>query len=166
MYLEQEEVFDLMNEAKSSVCQFVLSPKIWEQRISINQPLVWNTYLFEENLGEQIPKNPGIYAFLVKPKQSEPLEASFPFYIGETTSLYRRLSEYKELSFGEKRHRDNITYMLKKYSGHIYFSFAVLESIISKEELINLEGQFLLIFKPPFNRKFNGEVTKIFSLIT
>ena len=62
---------------------FCLSPQQW-QACQLNISFSWNSVKYERQNRNSIPKQRGIYAFVVKPDVSEIFDHGYLLYIGQT----------------------------------------------------------------------------------
>jgi hypothetical protein len=103
----------------------------------------------------KIPKQPGVYVFLVKTDIFDFPHASGLFYIGKAKNLYERIGAYindvdkKRLSAT----RPLVWRMLNQWDGHLQYFYTVTPDVTAAEVL---ENQMLSAFIPPFNKQFEA----------
>ncbi len=146
--------FDINFQEKATVQfhikSFLLYPSFWENTVNhVSIPLTWNLCRFEASNHSTIPREKGIYCFVVKPNVPHFFETSYLLYIGKTNrTLYDRYKEYLNDQSGKGKPRSKVYEMLKIYRDHIYFYYA---EIPSQQNVDNCEERFLNIFFPPIN---------------
>lgn len=149
--LKKDPVGASLIETQTHRATFVISPSEF-QRADIVPRLVWKSVKFTTAGKNGVPKEPGLYAFVV----SIPFDGLPPhgwvLYIGQAgdgssaATLRSRFGQYLR----DKRvpNRAAIYYMLNAWDGSLDFFFAPLPT--RKAELENLETQLLGAFRPPF----------------
>ncbi len=152
---------DLVKEAKSHTHQFTLWPDRWRV---CNLKVSWNTYAFSEESVSSIPKNPGVYAFLIQPGIAGDLNTSYLIYIGMSKNLRRRFVKYLR-EFKSKIGRPKIVSWLFPYIGYLHFSYTLVNpsnTLKSLEDnLKSLEDELIKAFIPPANDRFPAEVRRV-----
>jgi len=149
---------DIVSDAKAHEIRLLLWPTRWQQYRPIHN-LDWQIFEFNSDNIQQIPKNPGVYTFLVQPRIAYNLNASYLMYIGKTDrSLRQRYREYlREVE--NTSGRTQIIDTLIRYTGYVYFSCAC---VISKSVTpTQIEDELLKAFMPPNNPTLPAEVRRI-----
>jgi hypothetical protein len=106
---------------------FVLSPKMWKRWNTIPH-LEWKEVEFNASASSALPRERGLYCFIVRPKlQSAGPQLGFPMYVGETgdtskSHLRKRFGDY--LQEKTKMKRTKFAVMFDQLDGCIYFAYA------------------------------------------
>jgi hypothetical protein len=132
--------------------RFYLDPKAWKA-LRISPALQWKHVNFGTAAAASIPKQRGVYAFIVSPSCEHTPPMSYLMYIGisghsgrKTGTLYKRYHAY--LQEVKTLKRPKIHYMLTKWSGHVQFHFS---TVGVRCDLAKLEAQLNDTFIPPCN---------------
>lgn len=140
---------------------FILSPDQWRTLDIPN--LEWKNVKFNLDNKELIPKERGVYTFVIKHDNALFPGHGYIAYIGLTgdrneRTLRIRYSDY--LRDQKRPKRVNIYELLNKWKDDIYFSYAVIPD--KQISLSDIETKLLDSLVPPFNKKdFSGEFGKI-----
>ena len=153
-------VNDLISEQDQAkiyqVC-FSLWPQKWGA-YNFSDPFNWEIHPFEQDQTNEIPHEPGIYSFIIKPGIASYPYGSYLMYIGKTQrTLRRRFTEY----LYEQNHpsgRPNIVRLLNKYKGYIHFCFSVVNNT---ERIAGIEDALIAAFLPPCNVQLPAEVRNV-----
>jgi len=153
---------------QADIRRFLLSPARWRSskvKISID----WNYMQFNEANRQHIPRQPGIYAFVVRHLNDHFPAHGFIMYIGITganangRTLHDRYGDY--LREKKKDKRAKIHYMLNKYCDDIYFAYAAVT-----DQNINLEALELdindAIIPPVVVKDFTAEIRQLVKAIS
>lgn len=151
---------DLLKQSKHS---FYLNRDGWE-KVKLPTELKWERLEFNEENASSVPKNPGVYAFLVSPKLDVFPPFSFIMYIGisgwkegSSSTLRERYKNYirEEVNLI----RPKIHYALQRYKGLFYFYYAPVDS--SKYKLKEIEAALNDAIIPPCNdNDYSAEMRK------
>lgn len=147
---------DLVKEAKSHTHQFTLWPDRW-RGCNLKYSLSWNTYAFSKASISSIPKNPGVYAFLIQPRIASDLNTSYLIYIGMSKNLRGRFVKYLR-EFKSKSGRPKIVSWLFPYTDYLYFSYTLVNPPNTPK---SLEDELIKAFIPPANDRFPAEVRRV-----
>lgn len=149
---------------KTSMESFALWKRAWK-RYSNPAVLAWDRVRFVASKRPQVPDAPGIYTFVVRPSLPNFIDDGYVMYIGQTGAatsahtLRERFGDYLR----EKRDpakRPGIVYLLNKWSGHIYFCFAQVDTSIVN--LKALERDLNDAILPPFTKlDFSAEIRQL-----
>lgn len=120
-----------VDELKSSKHNFFINAADWN-KISLPVKLNWKKAKFKKSNASSIPKNSGVYAFLISPENDSLPPFAFLMYIGITgykadspSTLRDRYMNYikEEVDLI----RPNVHYTLNKYKDNIYFYYAAVD---------------------------------------
>jgi excinuclease UvrABC nuclease subunit len=155
---KRQAFFDLVKEAKSHLQPMVLWPARWKEYKS-SASLRWKSNRFDNAVRGHVPNEPGVYAFLIKPRIAN-LDVSYLMYIGKTDrSLRRRFDEYLA-DVRDFKGRPAIAVLLHNYQGFVDFSCATLSS---PQRPGVLENKLLEAFIPPANKQLPAKISRIIS---
>jgi len=135
---------------KGHIKKFLLYPNYWQNEDNeLPENLDWNAKKFSlENL-KNIPKNEGIYAFVLIPEVNSFFQTKYLFYIGKTSrDLKTRYNEYLNEKNGKGKYRVKIYEMLNMYEGHMYFFYSVIDD---RHKINECEDKLLNMFVPHVN---------------
>lgn len=130
--------------------KFFLHPKSWDDPANqMPVALKWKKIKFTKKNRIKIPKQSGIYAFVLIPKYDNFFETKYLFYAGKTNrTLNDRFGEYLREKEGKGKPRKKVFKMFKQYDGYLYFFF----SEISNTSDVNLcEDLLINTFVPHIN---------------
>jgi hypothetical protein len=132
-------------------------PPAWIAAPSVS--CVWEQKDFPPADLSEIPKEPGVYVFVVKTDVFDFPCANGLFYIGKATNLYQRISAYigKENIRLLNTERPLVWRMINVWSGHLKYFFTTTADVKLAE---NLENQMINALRPPFNRKYDATTSK------
>ena len=149
---------DVVSDAKSHEIRLLLWPVRWQQ-YQLVYSLNWQVFEFNEETIQQIPRDAGVYTFLVQPRIACNLDASYLMYVGKTDrSLRQRYREYLR-EMANPTGRPQIIDTLIRYSGFVYFSCAsVSDQALTPTQV---EDELLKAFMPPNNPTLPVEVRRI-----
>ena len=153
-------VYDLISEqdqAKIHKVCFSLWPQKWEA-YSLCDPFNWQIHPFEPDQTDEIPRQPGIYSFLIRPGIASFPYSSYLMYIGKTQhTLRRRFTQYL-YEQNSPSGRSNIVRLLIKYQGYVHFCFSVVNNT---ERIASIEDALIAAFLPPCNTQLPTEVRNV-----
>jgi excinuclease UvrABC nuclease subunit len=148
---------DLIKEAKFHTHKLILWPARW-QAYKCRASLRWQVFPFDESIANQIPDQPGVYAFCIQPNVAD-LDASYVMYIGKTErSLRTRFREYLREAQSPSGRPRLTDMLLNPYRSFLYFICAVLNPQTIPGEI---EEDLLDTFMPPMNTELPAEVRQI-----
>jgi excinuclease UvrABC nuclease subunit len=143
---------DFVEEAvtKDYIRKFLLHPDFWiDNSNQIKLTLSWKKIKFIARNLTKIPKQKGVYAFVLQPKYNNFPTMNYLFYVGKTNrTLKIRFSEYLKEKDGIGKPRKKIHKMLNRYDNYLYFYFA---PIINKTDVNESEERLLNTFVPHVN---------------
>lgn len=119
------------DEVKLHTECITLYPELWK-RYAKNYGLKWKVAKFDEVSKPTIPKEKGIYAFVVVPDLGDLPPSSWLFYIGEvgaTNSQNRHFNKRYSEYIDEFRiaTRPKLAMLFNRYKGHIYFYYCAID---------------------------------------
>lgn len=132
-------------------------PSAWAAAPSI--PCTWVRSDFPPNPRKSIPKEPGVYVFVVTTDVFDFPCANGLFYVGKAKNLYDRIGEYignENMRF-LNTNRPLVWKMLNLWSGHLKYFYTTTVDVSAAE---NLETQMLNALRPPFNRQYDATTSK------
>ena len=151
------DIIEKQNQLKAHHFDFYLWPKLWET-YNLPDQARWEIHPFQKDQSKHIPREPGIYSFVIQPCIASYPECSYLMYIGKTErTLYQRFHEYL-LEQKNNAGRPKILRLLNLYKGYLYFAYS---TIIEKERIGKIEDALIDAFLPPCNKKFSAEVRPI-----
>ncbi len=139
--------------------RMVLAPEHWSN-YSSSVKLEWCGEKFENARANHIPKENGVYTFVVKPGIAGHPSCSYLLYVGkaEKQALAIRFKQYlTERQKGDDSRRPHVVEMLKKWDGFLWFYYATIKK---QSEITEVENQLLAAFLPPSNRTFPCSVRR------
>lgn len=114
---------------------------------------------FPPNPRSSIPKQPGVYVFVVMTDVFDFPCANGLFYVGKARNLYERISAY--IGDENKRFlnstRPLVWRMLNVWSGHLKYFYTTTADVNAAELL---ETQMMNALRPPFNRQYDATTSK------
>lgn len=142
---------------ESHYVRMMFYPNAWINNPALN--LNWTNYDFPPKPAD-IPNKPGVYAFVVEPNLFSLNPANGLFYIGKATNLYQRIGAYKsELNTAlTDTKRPLVWKMLHRWNGHLKYYFSTTNDV---EEAEKIEQLMLNALRPPFNRQYEAETSKV-----
>ena len=104
---------------------------------------------FTKSNRSKIPRDKGIYCFVLQPKLVNFFETTYLFYIGKTNrTLWVRYKEYLDEQAGKGKPRNKVFEMLNQYTDYLYFYYT---SIPASADVDSCEEKLLNIFVPRVN---------------
>lgn len=130
--------------------KFFLFPKFWEDPVkSLTEPTGWKKVKFTTANRSKIPKEKGIYCFVLQPKLVNLFETKYLFYIGKTNrTLWVRYKEYLDDQAGKGKPRNKVFEMLTQYTDYLYFYYT---TIPISTDVDKCEEKLLNTFVPRVN---------------
>jgi hypothetical protein len=159
--------FDLVKatkQYKGDLHQFYLSMKTWK-KFKTNVKLQWHRAEFKRDNHSDIPRERGIYVFLIEQHALKLPPHGYILYVGITgdaeseSDLHRRFGEYlrhQEHGTG----RPAVVYMLENWAGHLSFYFCPIRN--RRTSLSRIERSFINAVMPPVNKRdMEAEITAV-----
>ena len=138
--------------------QFVLWPRQWEA-YNLSFQLNWEIHPFKREQIDKIPKEPGIYSFVVQPGIANHSYCSYLMYVGMTERPLRvRFKEYFSEKYNATRGRPKIVKLLNVYRDYLHFCCL---TIADTERIKEIEDELLKAFIPPCNDQYPAEISQI-----
>lgn len=137
---------------KLHIRKFLLYPDYWSNPENIlSVEMDWSFCEFTPDNRDSIPRQRGVYCFVVSPKYPKLFRTQYLFYVGKTNrTLWERYKEYLDDQKGKGKPRKKVFEMLNLYKGHLLFYYAPLPSApvvdLCEEKLLN-------VFVPHINTK-------------
>lgn len=130
--------------------KFFLFPLFWEDPLKhLTEPTGWKKVRFTIANRSKIPKEKGIYCFVLQPKIDNFFETRYLYYIGKTNrTLWNRYKEYLNDQAGKGKPRTKVFEMLNQYSRHLYFYYT---TIPISSDVDSCEEKLLNTFVPRVN---------------
>lgn len=155
------------DELRQDIRDFFVSPERW-RKSKVRFTLSWTSVSFVNTNKRKIPKNPGVYAFVVRHVNNHFPEHGFIMYIGITgaggngRTLRDRYGDYLREKNDNKRPK--VHYMLNKYSEDLHFSYSPID--VKKIDLEKLELDLNDAIIPPIVTKdFTAEIRSLVSAL-
>lgn len=148
------DLVDHTKQYKSELHSFFLDLKSW-RKFRCNWKLEWQKVPFGAKAHSLVPKVRGIYVFTVELSPSKFPIHGYMLYVGITGDngkhdLHKRYGDY--LSHLERKDgRPAIYYMLKNWSGDLFFNFVPMPN--HKTDLALIERKFINAVIPPVNKR-------------
>lgn len=137
--------------------EMLFLPSAWAAAPSIS--CTWMRSDFPPNTRSSIPKEPGVYVFVVMTDLFDFPCASGLFYVGKASNLYERIGAY--IGDENKRFLDTtrplVWRMLNAWSGHLKYFYTTTADVATAEQL---ETQMINALRPPFNRQYDATTSK------
>jgi hypothetical protein len=152
----EEDLNDLAFVGTHTV-EMLFLPTAWA--VATHSPKVWAEVVFPPVERGDIPKEPGVYAFVVKTELFDFPFAGGLFYVGKATNLYERIGAY----IGEQTKRLNestrpfVWKMINRWRGHLRYLYTITADVAAAE---TLENEMLNAFRPPFNKRYEATVSQ------
>jgi len=125
-----------------------------------HSPRTWEVKDFPPNPRSSIPRRPGVYIFVVSPDIFNFDPSMGLFYIGKATNLYSRIASYiGEIGKDFKiSYRPHIWRMINQWNGHLKYYYTTTIDVAEAEML---EDEMKNAFRPPFNKQYDAETSRI-----
>jgi excinuclease UvrABC nuclease subunit len=142
---------------ESHYVKVMFYPEAWVNAQDLE--LEWFCVDFPPNPRSGIPKEAGVYAFVVEPNLFSLAPANGLFYVGKATNLYQRIGAYVgELSKGfADSSRPHIWKMLNQWNGRFKYYYCISVDVTEAEEI---EEEMLKALRPPFNKQYDADTSK------
>lgn len=148
----KQDLIDLAFQESHHV-SMLFYPDAWAKAPIVS--CVWMGNDFPPIPRSKIPKQPGVYAFVVKTNLFDFPHATGLFYIGKAMNLYDRVGAY--MSDVDRRKlqtaRPLVWRMLNQWDGHLQYFYTITADVAAAELL---EEQMLSAFIPPFNKQYEA----------
>ena len=145
---------DFVEEGKLKlhIRKFLLYPDYWADNSNkVDFNVQCSVCEFTPSNRDNIPKERGVYCFVVIPSYKHIFETKYLFYAGKTNrTLWDRYKEYLDDQEGRGKPRKKVFEMLKLYKGYLYFFYAPLSS---SDNVDLFEEKLLNTFVPHINTK-------------
>lgn len=132
-------------------------PKAWAAAPAV--ALHWAKSDFPPNPRNGIPKQPGVYVFVVMTNLFDFPHGNALFYIGKATNLYQRIGAYiGDVNIRLLRTKRPLVWrMLNQWNGHLYYFYATTADAAAAD---TLESQMIEAFRPPFNKQYEATTSQ------
>ncbi len=138
--------------------EMMFYPVAWKAAAAISP--TWHSIPFPPKQKKDIPKQPGVYVFVVTPNVFSLEPTSGLFYVGKATSLYARMGAY--IGEIDKDHkvspRPMVWRMINQWNGHLRLYYTITADVNEAEDL---ENEMLNALRPPFNKEYEAEVSQV-----
>jgi hypothetical protein len=144
-----------VDKAKGEFDPLFLQTKTWRAFKPGNPVLNWKKVKFDKANRSNVPKDPGIYAFLVELDHPSLPPHGYLMYVGKTgadqsnNTLHGRFGDYLR-EMNAVKARPAVQYMLVKWNGDLSFYYAV----IAKNRITSIEDKLIAATRPPVNRNY------------
>ena len=136
---------------------FSLWPQQWK-RYNLHYLFNWEIHPFNKDQIRCIPREPGIYSFMIQPGVASHPHCSYIMYIGRTCyTLHSRFRRYLREQ-NDPAGRSKVVRFLNKYRGYIYFSCSIISET---EQIEKIENELISAFLPPCNSQFPAEIRPV-----
>lgn len=153
-------VIDLIEEQDQLIAhryEFFLWPRQWEA-YNLSDSFNWKIHPFQRNQARHIPREPGIYSFVIQPGVASHPHCSYIMYIGRTCyTLHSRFSRYLREQ-NDPQGRSKVVRFLNKYHGYTYFCCSIISET---EQIEKIEDALIRAFLPPCNSQFPAEIRPV-----
>ena len=122
-------------------------------------PRKWKRETFPPTPRKRIPKEPGVYIFVLMREIFGFPHGNAVFYIGKATSLYERIGAYlADVDRPLLQTKRPLAWrMLNQWDGHLLYFYTTTQDAKSAE---SLETELLEAFRPPFNKQFEATTSQ------
>lgn len=140
----------------SHAVKFLHLPEAWKTKLHFAHN--WKVEKFPPEQRNSIPKDPGVYVFVVDSEMFGALPTGGIFYVGKATKLYDRIGKYiSEIGKGPTT-RPKIWKMINKWNGCLKYYYQTTTTV---DEAELLEDEMLSALRPPFNTQYNAQISEI-----
>ena len=153
-------VNDLISEQNQSSAHrhtFLLWPRQWTA-YNFQDSFDWQIHPFQQDQKKNIPRQPGIYSFVIKPGIISYPDCLYLMYIGKAEyGLQHRFNRY----FSEQNNpegRPKIVGLLNRYQGSLHFCCSVIKQ---KERIVEIEKALIGAFLPPCNDRLPAGIHRV-----
>ena len=137
---------------------FVLWPQQWEAH-NLSDLFNWEIHPFKREQIDEIPREPGIYSFVVQPGIANYPYCSYLMYVGMTERpLRERFREYFSEKYNAIDGRPKIVKLLNVYQDYLHFCCL---TIAETERIKEIEDELLNAFIPPCNDQYPTEISRV-----
>ena len=152
----QDDLYDLAFQGLHDV-PMMFFPQAW--KAAPNMPMLWKQNDFPPLSRKDIPKQPGVYIFVLMTDLFGFPHGNALFYIGKAKSLNKRIGAYiDEVDVHLLRtQRPLVWRMLNQWNGHLKYFYTITPDLPAAEQL---ESHMIEAFRPPFNRQYEGITSK------
>ena len=160
---KHHDLIDFTKKYKAELHEFFLDLKKW-RAFKTRYTLNWTKVRFDTGSHCSIPKERGIYTFTAELSPGKLPHHGYILYIGITgddseANLYKRYAQYL-LNLKNEDGRPAVYYMLKNWSGDLFFNFVSLPD--KKIDLAKIEKSMLSAIIPPVNiRDLGATITSV-----
>ena len=152
------DLIDEQNQLSAHRHTFSLWTRQWAA-YNLSDQFHWEIYPFQQDQIENIPREPGIYSFVIQPGIASYPECSYLIYIGKTErTLRQRFKEYFCERRDEESGRPKIFRFLNLYEGYLHFCCSTIQE---KERLTEIEDALSDAFLPICNKQFSSRIRRI-----
>lgn len=141
---------ELINGFRSHRYAFYLWPEAWgnfRQKGLRN----WTSVTYEASSKAKIPKESGLYKFILPVTVGDLPVYHYLMYIGVSKNLRQRFQNYLTIENDQKR-RPMHALMLRNYSSRLLFTYIRIEHRKAKQ----LEKELIMTYIPPLNVRLTG----------
>lgn len=158
MPVKSVDIIKARTEGKAHVQDFTLWPKLWKS-FSMRSSFSWAEKSLQRAALSSIPRNPGIYTFVIKPDIANHPSCAYLVYTGRSKDLHERFKQYLDIQDGTRRHSPKMEQGLIQYKEYLYFIFSPFKKVSLKKA----EQALIDVFIPPWNDKktISSKVGKI-----
>lgn len=154
-------VFDDINDLayKGAIYQVPIVFDVDELKKVKASKLAWHYLEFPPANKMDVPKEPGVYAFVIMPDIFNLSQVSSLLYVGMTKNFYNRIGAY----LGEINSRFSSTVrprvwrMLNVWHGHLRYYYTITAD---EKEAVKLEDEMLAALVPPMNGDLPATIGK------
>lgn len=150
-------VHDLIEEQDQLIAhryEFFLWPRQWAA-YNLSHSFNWMIHPFQSDQAKHVPREPGIYSFLIQPGITSHPYCSYMMYIGQTCNTLRgRFRDYLDEQ-NDPNGRKKVVRFLHKYQGYLHFCYS---TIAETTEIKKIEDALINAFLPPCNSQFPAEI--------
>ena len=157
----------LSTEVLTDICDLAIDGALYEVRMQYSKRAwsaaassshKWTELAFPPNPRSAVPKEPGVYVFIVHPNLFDLPHSSGLLYVGKASSLYNRVGAY--ISEIDKRlvstQRPHIWRMVNVWNGHLRYVYTTTATVADAEDL---EKRMLKALLPCFNKELPAETS-------
>lgn len=151
--LSKDPVGAALMGKKLLTVSFTLDSTTWASA-DITPPCHWESVEFNEANANNVPTEPGLYAFVLRLPYAGLPSHGWVMYIGESghgDSKHNLRARFKNYHAEQKKYKRAQTFfMLNAWKDNLLFFYTKLPS--RKHELKDLETKLLDAFRPPYSR--------------